>query len=434
VKSLFFFRSYIKDNTGNALICFMAAMIPFQINFGNAAIILSFIYAIYFSFTTKLKETKWNYFVFYFPIIFFIIIAISALTSRNINEGIKSIDKNLLLILIPVTLFFIQKTKGFFKHTLIVFAASSSIATIILLISGVIKLIQGQSIEVIFFHNFTKLYDQHPVYFALNLALSVFVLTHFYHKTLVNKQKYSKMIFISHIVLIIGIFLSASKAVIFIFVTLYFLLLISYLKQRKTRITVAILFIVAGFMLTKIPVIKTRFVEGLEFNINSFQPTDNLIQAKLFNYEDKQEISDLELRYIFFKIGIFHLIEDKKVLFGYGVGDVQDNLDYYYLTYGLAPNWYEDSNIHNQYLHLLITFGVFVFIFFLGYLMISFYYAIKYRSLLHLFFLLMTCFIFIFEVTLVRNKGIVFFYFFNSLFFLNYLYFENSHSRYKGNT
>ncbi|MFI0429729.1 hypothetical protein [Mariniflexile sp. HMF6888] len=427
-------KLFIKDNTGNFLLCLIAAMIPFKMNMGNIAIVISFIYAVYFKYKQGFKFDKKGYYLLYFPLAFFVINLISALLSNNIYAGIRSIDKNLLLVLIPLTLYFLKKTNNFLKQTLIVFAISCSIATFMLLVYGGYNILRGQPTDVLFFHNFSIIYDQHAVYFALFLALSVFSLTHYYNKINLLKFKIKLLSITSLFLLIIGLFLTASKAVIFIFLILYFFQLVSLLKAFKTRILVFVSFLLIIFVLSKTETISTRFIDGLEFNINNFEPTSNIVEAKVFNYEDKVAISDLELRYMFFKIGMFHFLDDGKLLFGYGVGDVQDFLDYYYLTYGLAPNWYEGFNVHNQYLQILITYGFFVFLFFLVYLIISFYYAFKHQSLLHLFFLIMICFIFVFEVALVRNKGIVFFYFFNTLFFLNHIRFEDSHSRNTRNT
>ncbi|PIV92777.1 MAG: hypothetical protein COW44_12925 [Flavobacteriaceae bacterium CG17_big_fil_post_rev_8_21_14_2_50_33_15] len=422
-------KLFIKDNPGNFLLCLIAAMIPFKMNMGNTAIIISFIYTLYFKYKQGFKFDKMEYYLIYFPLVFFVINLISALFSNNIYSGVRSIDKNLLLILIPFTIYHLDKTNNYLKITLTAFSISCSIATLILLVYGGYNIIRGESMEVLFFHDFSIIYDQHAVYFALYIALSIFSLTHYYHKINLLSSKNKQLLIISLLLLAAGLFLTASKAVIFIFFILYFFQLIYLLKATKVRVFAFLLFMLTLLVISNTRIIKSRFVDGLEFNISGFEPTNNLAEAKVFSYIDKVAISDLELRYIFFKIGMFHFLDDGKLFFGYGVGDVQDYLDYYYLTYGLAPNWYEGFNVHNQYLQVLITYGVFVFLFFLGYIIISFHYAIKHRCLLHLFFLLLICFIFIFEVVLVRNKGIVFFYFFNTLFFLNYIRFENSHSR-----
>ena len=131
---------------------------------------------------------------------------------------------------------------------------------------------------------------------------------------------------------------------------------------------------------------------------------------------------------------LYHTIKDNKSIFGYGQGDTQNYIDYYLYSYNLGPNWYDGFNVHNQYLHLFITYGVFVLFLFLIYLFYSFKSAIKHSNYLFVVFLIISSFVFIFEVTLVRNKGLVFFYFFNTLFLANFINFENSNIRDKGNS
>mgnify|MGYP003642268266 FL=1 len=147
-----------------------------------------------------------------------------------------------------------------------------------------------------------------------------------------------------------------------------------------------------------VPHIEERFSSGLVYNSKDFTPTVDLLKAKKFTYEEKSNISDLELRLIFFKIGLFHTIQDGKVLFGYGLGDVQHYLDYYYMSYNLAPNWYEGFNLHNQYLQFLVTYGVFAFLLFVFYLLYSLDISIRTNNIIHLFFMIMILFVFIFEV------------------------------------
>ena len=131
---------------------------------------------------------------------------------------------------------------------------------------------------------------------------------------------------------------------------------------------------------------------------------------------------------------MYHAVKDEKLLFGYGQGDTRHYLNYYFFTYNLGPNWYENYNVHNQFIHLFVMYGFFVLLFFIAYLIYSFRSAILKKDALQFYFLLLTCFVFIFEVVLVRNKGIIFFYFFNTLFLFNTNNLENSNTRDKRHT
>jgi O-antigen ligase len=228
--------------------------------------------------------------------------------------------------------------------------------------------------------------------------------------------------------LILGIFLSASKIVIIGFLILYFIQLSKLLKKGNKRLVIIGLAALITTVMLLTPKIKARFLEGLKFDLH-FQPNSEVSKSPVFNNLDKYLISDLEIRYLFAKIGLFHFNDDRKWLFGYNVGDVQDYLDLYYMQYGLAPNWYEGYNLHNQYLQTLLSTGIFSLLFLLYYLISMFLSSIWKMNSMQLRFLIITILIFLFESVLMRNKGVVFFVYFSSLFTIENLRNENRNYR-----
>ena len=197
-----------------------------------------------------------------------------------------------------------------------------------------------------------------------------------------------------------------------------------------------LLFFVFSIVFINVPFLKKRFTEGLEFKkeIIDFHPTNDFSLKKRFSYDEKSDISDLELRYILAKIGLYHQIEDKKLIFGYGKGDSKDYLNYYLFSYNLGPNWFEDFNLHNQYLDILFNLGALALIIFLIYLYYSIRIAFKRKDYNHIFFILFFSFVFLFDAPLTINKGIVFFYVFNAIFIFKELAFESNNFRYQRNS
>ncbi|GGW38967.1 O-antigen ligase family protein [Arenibacter certesii] len=414
----------------------MAAAIPFNTSIGNLGIIGGFVYSLFVLYKHRNRKFPFDTFAFVFPIVFFLIILSSALTSNNINTGLKQVDKSLLMVLIAIPIIVLSNfNNNILPKTLKVFSFSTVLASSILIGYGLINVILGSATSILFFHNFAALYDQHPVYYALYLSLSAFVITHYYfgHKIILNKKS-TLIPLVSLMILIGGLILSASKIVIYVFFILYFFQLFQIIKNTKAKLIAVILVFFVAMLTINVPIIKDRFTEGLQFDLEKFEPTNDIAKAKVFSRVDKENLSDLELRYLFNKIGIYHTIQDNRILFGYGIGDIQDYLDYYYLTYGLAPNWYEGFNLHNQYLQIFVGYGVFVFLFFLTYIIYSFYIALKNKDYIFIFHLLITSSVFVFESLLSRNKGIVFFIFFNTLFLINSKNNENSPSRNKRST
>lgn len=431
MKSIFKVPFLNREKLGFFLLLLVVVTIPFQLKFGNMALIA---FTVNNVILFKKKNFTWSKLIFIvFPVCFFVITIISSLFSKAQDVGLKHTDLVLLLIIISFSMVNQSIKRENIGKILDFFYYATVISTLILLLNAIIKLVTHFDAKEIVFHDFTALYDQHPVYFAMYLSFALFYDIYKNHSKIVPKRKFRWML---NGILIVGILLCASKAIIFIdfiLISLYYFIVAETLKKRF----ISVFILVASFILIlNIPFLNHRFTDGLRFgdNIVSFEPTNDFLKKKHFTYDEKKDISDLELRYVFGKLAFYHISQDQKIMFGYGQGDVQNYLDYYFFSYNLGPNWYEDFNVHNQYLHVLITYGIFVLVFFVSYLLFSIYLALINRNFVHLFFLILCCFVFFFEVVLVRNKGIIFFYFFNTLFLLTYTNFENSNHRHKRNS
>lgn len=403
----------------------ISATIPLTVSLGNITIIVAFVYSI-LTFKYRYSKTYKKYFiVLLVPALYFLMIFLSAIFSNDLKTGFVLVDKSLFFLLLPYLLVSLSDHISIYK-VLKVFAISTFLSTLSLIFYSGFKALSNADINYLFFHEFTKLFDQHPVYYSTFQALSIFIITKYFPPTI--KRKFLSLIMIS--CLLLGIFLSASKVVILIFTMLYIIQLMALIGQKKIRPIIVSLFIITVLSLLFIPSIKIRFLDGFSFDLN-FIPSNDVAIAKVFNYDDKHLISDLEIRYIFNSIGVYHFMSDGKFLFGYGVGDVQDYLDMYYMQYGLAPNWFEGYNIHNQYLQVLLSTGLLGLLYFLAYLSYLCYLALKYKNHLHLMFIIILLFIFLSESVLMRNKGIILFVFFSSIFVIQNLKNENSHIRNK---
>ncbi|WP_394974394.1 O-antigen ligase family protein [uncultured Croceitalea sp.] len=417
------------------ILALMSIGIPFTIKLGNISLIIGFLYTLYLLIISKGKLFKEGMsFKFVFPMGFFLIVLASTFYSKDVASGLKQVEKNMLFPLIVLTLIVINSTKQInIRSTLKVFSLSTLVCTLILVFIGITRIFNGEGIEVLFFHELGSFFDLHPVYMAINLCITTLFITDEY---LIREDYRSKKRFIIVLVLafsIFALFLCASKAVIFCFAMLYCVQLYRVFRSLTYRAAMFTSILLISFVVVKTPKLADRFLQGLHFDISEFSPTNKVEEAVVFDNYEKSNVSDLELRYLMFKMGTFHVIDDSKLIFGYGIGDVQNHIDYYYMLYGLAPGWFEGYNLHNQYLQYLVTYGIFVFLFFCAYIYYSARLAILNKNQLHLFFLILISIIFLFECLLSRNKGIVIFIFLNTLFLILYKN-ENSYNRHKGHT
>jgi len=401
----------------------IAFTIPFSVNVGNIAIIAASVYTLFTLRKRRAFKVKAVVSVFSLPLIYFTIILVSTLFSYNVFQGLRLVDKSLFFVLIPF-IFFSLQTNLDVQKVLKVFSYATVISSLSLMIYAGYSFLDTKDIDIIFFHNYTRLFDLHPVYFSALQAMGVFILT----DSIVREKYFPWSDFVMIGILILGIFLSASKIVIVGFIVLYLFQLSTILQNGIKRFLVIAAIVLTLVSMLLIPKIKTRFLEGLEFDMY-FQPSVEVSQSPVFDSFDKEMISDLEIRYLFAKIGLFHFNEDGKWLFGYGVGDLQDYLDLYYMQYGLAPSWFEGYNLHNQYLQVLLSTGIFSLFFFLYYLISMLGSAIRKRNSMQLRFMIIVILIFLFESVLMRNKGVVFFVYFSSLFMIENLRNENSNYR-----
>lgn len=415
-----------KSLIGQFVLTAIALTLPLSIKLGNLAIIFSFALSLLF---LKKEHFKVKYpFLIYFPFLFIVISFFSGLLSNNIEVGFSRLDRHLLPLLLTV-IFLVFKDISI-NNVLKNFTYFLTFYTTILIGKLIWGIINGNGLDQLVFHNFTSLFGQHPVYYGLLLLVSAFFLISNLKNDYANVTKDWKWI-IQLIILLLGMIFCASKAVLTIFVLLLSAGLISFVKGKRHKVLTFSGLLLMIFCVYQINFLNERFTGGIKIksNIIHFSPTNDFTLKTQFSLEEKQAITDLELRILFAKISIYHLYKDQKVLFGYGVGDAQDYLDYYLYSYNLGPNWYQGFNLHNQFLHLLFNYGALFLLLFLFFLGKIFSNAIMYRNYLQLVTIIAFCFVFLFEVPLLRNKGIVLFYFFHLIFMLNNYRFENRNIR-----
>jgi O-antigen ligase len=406
-------KALLKNPTFHLFLLVGIAMtLPLYRSVLNGFIIISFLISIYFFFIRGRSLRLIFNPVLSILLLFYIYLFVNGLFGYNMSQLMRQLDKNLLFLIIPFSSLILFKVNNFYK-ILRLYTFSLSTITLALLITNLVKIGMGGNMSSLYFHQFTDLIGEHAVYFSLYLSFGILICL-----DLIQNQINTRINKLIIIIFSLGLWFGASKAIIIltvplVFTFLYFIKILSFKKTALIFILVSIFSLSFFFN----PYLKDRFVEGLSYNIE-FEPVDKLEEAKVFSNSEIDSISDLELRVIFSKIALYHLIDDNKLIFGYGVSDYQDYLDYYYMYYGLAPFHYEGYSPHNQYVFTLVNSGLIGLSILLTYLVYSFYYAFRKKHYLYLSFLTLFCFSMLFETYLLRTKGIVFFFFFNSIFLI----------------
>lgn len=395
------------------LLAGLAMAMPVYRSFANAFIIISFLVGVFLVYHRNSGLRTLLRPIIAIPVFFYLYLLINGLCGYNYDFLLKQLNKNLLFILVPFSILILYKD-FFYIKILRLFTYSLVTITSVLLFHNLIKFISGAESSAFYFQAFTELIGEHAVYFSLYLSLGILIcLDQIQKQAYIHINKWMILIFS------LGLWFSASKAIILatLPMVIFYLIGQSGISFKKAAIGLSVLF-VFGISITMNPFLKQRFVEGFNYDIN-FKPTNKLEDARVFTSAEIDEISDLELRVILGKISTYHLVKDQNLIFGYGLSDYQDYLDYYYMYYGLAPFHYEGYSPHNQFITTLVSSGLVGLFIFLAYIGYSFYKAFIKRHYLYISFLILFCFAMCFETYLLRAKGIIFFFFFNSFFLMH---------------
>lgn len=259
----------------------------------------------------------------------------------------------------------------------------------------------------------------HPSYFSMYLGFCAIICFYFFSKT----KSFGKRLFW--------------------IVSLFIFLLINLTLASKMPFVATLFALIIGVLFHVYRITegngKKRYLGLLSFGIIAFgiyvYKVPNAIKQDIVNYYDYFTEKDLEKAYDYNQYGTNYSMETwnktnrihiwnssisllkANFLLGVGTGDISNELNKQYILDNHPYLSNKDANTHNQYLDYLIKFGIIGF----GVLVFCFYTYFR-KSLLtsnytYLMFLILVLICMLTENILSRQFGIVFFFFFQNLFF-----------------
>ena len=247
-----------------------------------------------------------------------------------------------------------------------------------------------------YFHAIPFAIFQHPSYLSMYVLFSVFIAFESLSDRLVLKyQRY--FWFAVSIILLVSIYFLSSRAVIL--ATIILIPIYVFLKLRILRINKYLgMSILVGVILL-LPIYLTN-------------PRIN----KYLKCRTGEELSDMTLEEP--RINIWNAVNPiikRNILFGTGIGDIQDELNKEYIKTGNTKLSTRKVNAHNQYLEIVLENGLIGLFLFLSLFGMMLYISISEGNLLYLMFLLIVIISFLFETMLNRLAGGSFFALFSFL-------------------
>jgi hypothetical protein len=334
----------------------------------------------------------------------FLFLLVSLTYSQNLPTGIFSIEKRLSLFAFPVifcTVPALDGTSKRFLYQLQCYAASA--ASAVCLVLAALRYGSGVK-EAFFWKQFTNILNFNPLYFSVFMCVALAWCLVQLEEVVEQKAQQSKIALSIQIILIeVSILFSSSKIGLAISAIIMLYYGSRILRHSATTSFIIFLALVGSFLWVMLNgSVLERFVRASNFRYSLSAPTSS------FN-ELTNRLALIECSW---------LVAKDHLLVGAGIGDAQDELNRVFRSVDYKFGYMDSQNPHNEYLSQLVSTGMLGLIIFV---ICYFYYirkSLKRGNSYGVAFLVIFAIAFTVESMLARNKGIVFFGLFNSLFFV----------------
>lgn len=394
-------QNRLKFNKGiiNAIVLIALIGIPISLNLGlkiNSFLIIALTIGVsltYIETSNYNKDFKLSKIDVLYLTLFFLIQVVSLSYSSNIESGLKQIETKFALILIPLVLILLFKKRKISTNLIFLIIITFGISLIVIFYLYVIpSWIINSNIDV---KSLNKLIPNKfgHVYFSMFSVFSYISFYHIYKKT-ENKKFQFLMFCCITLLFLIPIVLTARNATFILLLATVFIVI----NDKKNRFKFVYL-IVTSILITIL------FAITFPSKVKRFSNIFN--RSEFYNpiYHRKKNL-----------VCAFEIFQDYPIK-GVGTGSVQSLLNKCYKEknyWGLKHNF----NSHNEYLEEMARHGI------IGVFNISFLFfypvliSIKKRYYMYLSFSIIIIIASLTENILSRQIGVVFFAFFNTLFYL----------------
>ncbi|PBJ12702.1 O-antigen ligase [Flavobacterium sp. ACN6] len=331
--------------------------------------------------------------------------------------AMRFLEKNVAFLIFP--LFMIINKRFFYESTLrksiTVFIISNIILAsyiwIVILSNGYLKVMESDTYYNPIIRNFfSDISEIHLPYLGILFVFSSLVILNAIFSATKKISYINFFRCLSIGLLIFSVISFAARLALVLFIVLSVFLLFKRVSAVWIKISFVLFISTLFFLVFTIPSSKKR--------------VDEIWNSKLILPNKTQKSEEVNFRY-----GIYHcvnLVLKENWIIGVGPGNVQKKLDNCYLGYTYKN--YDDYskieyNSHNQYLDIWLKYGIFGLALFFVFLL----WGIKNINIHYGIFLFIIMTAMLTENIFDRQVGVVFFTFFNTLFFINRRdYFEKS--------
>ncbi len=337
----------------------------------------------------------------------FVLTAVTTFYSADKSQGSSLIERRLGIILFPLLLGINPLPLSKYKLTLLKIFSITCAATIVYLFiyNLIVIYYNNRNLSDLFSsyflnHNFSAPIEMHATYLSMYVLLSLACCMYL----LVKEGKKTRLLYIILIfILLTGIIQLSSRAAMiatFVIVVVAFpLMVLPKMKHRLILWGIAVLSLGLFYIsLSIFEDLKTRNIKALVEDLSTAPPTQDRLEPRVIRWECAWELFT------------------SSPIIGYGNGSEIKKLKEKYFEKKYYLSFLNELNAHNQYLGLLISYGIIGLLLYLYILFRGARSAIANWDFIFASFLIIIIIVSISENILDVNKGIFFYAFFITFF------------------
>lgn len=360
--------------------------------------------------------------VLIFPILLYSLMLFSLIWTIENKQTMKGLQKELLLLLIPLAFCGIPKINRNDVYKVLSWYSFGMLGfAIFYVLKAIVRFINSGEKGVFFYHELVTL-ELNAIYMSVFASLALFYFLIKKEKSIIDKTAFS--------ILIVFIFLLSSKNIIvvdFILIIIYYSIYSTILIKTKLKILSTVIILLISTIIFIKPIrerftieFETIFVDGsLNKTIEKNQgPIYNISLRQAWNQDQFQQNDFFPgTAFRLFQIRIFkEMLEEENIFFtGFGLDASQNKIKEKVKEHNLYPN-YGEFNFHNEYVQIFSELGIFGFLIVITMLFVTIRSGIINKDFIHIAFAVTMIVLFLTESFLSRQRGIIFFIVFYCMF------------------
>jgi O-antigen ligase len=352
---------------------------------------------------------------FLIPILFFGIMTISLLWTKNHDDTLSGIQKALSFLVIPIVFFAIpQVTKESLNNIFRIYGFGMVFYAFFYISKASVGFAETNNTSIFFNNNLVPI-DPGAIYMSVFASLALFYFVHLENKKNIEKVALS--------ILTVFIFLLSSKSIITVdfIIIVWFYAFYAKIHNGTKALTISAVFMFLFFSIFFVKEVKDRFLVEYE---TAF--VDNISHGKLNKQPEKNHNVSIKeawtnnkfqqtdffpgtaLRVYQARIFKEMLQEEPLFLKGFGLEASQNRIREKAKEHNLFYD-YGEYNFHNQYIQSFAELGIVGLLLLVIMLFVNLNNGLLKKDFLHIAFAITMIMLFLSESFFCRQRGIVFF-------------------------